>query len=173
MNFENNWVNSPVAKTLEQENLTPINLPKDKEVANGFGESVHDECLRQFNSGEAVALALKEISQDALTEGLKKRDDLWQESANVVHGMNNFIYLKDASPEDLEKDYLKFFEPQASKFYLSKILTAVNSEAFRLGFFNVYKDREASGLSDKLLNVVAITDKLVEVSKKLSAKPRS
>jgi len=170
MNFENqpnvnSSENEEKEKEAKEENIDNSQESNEKEN----GESVSEECLRHMKSGEEVGSVLKQIGKDALDKGLENRQKAWDESANTLTKMRGFSHLENASDDELKNEYIKNFESQSSDLYLGKMLAALDSEAFRSGFFNAYHDKPSENLNEELSKIANIIERLVGVAKKMKA----
>ncbi|MDD3301394.1 MAG: hypothetical protein PHR57_01295 [Patescibacteria group bacterium] len=171
MNFESN-VNSikqeQESEGTKKENLnldqkdTEENNTESPEMANG----IVNNCLNQMKTGEDIAVALKNISQEALDKGLEQRELGWQKALNLDAISQTFEHLENAPDEKVEEEYLKYFESQNSDLSLGKILVSLDSVSTRTGFFNVYNNRQ-SELPQNILKTARIAEKLVDASKRL------
>lgn len=169
MNFETNF-GAPKQESNNQEKIV-LDKNEGQENSNEKKESVNDVisgCLNQMKSGEEVAKALKNIGQEAIDGGLQQRQLAWEQAAKSISLFNRFSSLENASAEELEEAYLKYFEAQDSEVYLGKVLTSLDSLAFREGFFNVYNDKSSENLSPNILQAAKIAEKLVAASKRVN-----
>jgi hypothetical protein len=170
MNFENQLKTNSSENENKEEGIKEKNIDNSQEAdEKEIGESVSEECLRQMKSGMEVGSALKQIGKEALDKGLENRQKAWEESANVLAGMRQFSHLENASDDELKNEYIKNFESQSSNFYLGKMLAALDSEAFKSGFFNAYHDRPSESLSEELSKTAKVIERLAGVAKKIKA----
>lgn len=166
MNFENPIsTNESENKNEEIKNIDNSQERKEDELS----ESVSDECFRHMKSGEEICLALKQIGQEAVDKGLENRQKGWEDSSNVLASMRRFEYLENASDEELKEEYIKNFESQSSDFYLGKILAALDSESSKEGFFGAYHNKPVDSLSENILKIANITERLVKVAKEVKS----
>lgn len=171
MNFESN-VNSikqeQKSEGTKKENLnldqkdTEENNTESPEMANG----IVNNCLNQMKTGEDIAVALRNISQEALDKGLEQRELGWQKALNLDAISQKFDYLENASDEKVEEEYLKYFESQSSNLFLGRILASLDSASTKTGFFNVYNNRP-SELPQSILKSAKIVEKLLDASKRI------
>lgn len=76
-----------------------------------------------------------------------------------------FLKLDDLSEEDLQKEYMKYFEPQTSEYYLWWIINTLYTESFRIWFFSAINWKEWK-INEEFSKIIRITQKLVNISKK-------
>jgi len=166
MNFENPIItNKSENKNEEIENIDSSQEKREEELS----ESVSEECFRHMKSGEEICLALKQIGQEVVDKGLENRQKGWEDSSNVLASMRRFEYLENVSDEKLKEEYVKNFESQSSNFYLGKILAALDSESSKEGFFGAYHNKSVDNLSEKILKVANIAERLVKVAKEIKS----
>ena len=80
-----------------------------------------------------------------------------------------FLKLDDLSEEDLQKEYIKYFEPQTSEYYLWWIINAVLTTASNIWFFSAMNGKDWK-IDEKFSKIIRITQKLVNISKKTNEK---
>jgi|GEM_PF-2761989 len=171
MNFENHSVDSienkeeNKSKKVENSNQGQ-EFKEDKEAA----ENLSQECLRHMKSGEDVCNALKEIGQDTAYKGLEKRQKEWDDSSRLLSGMSRFSNLENAPDEELDEEYLKNFESQSGTYYLGSLVAALDSAAFKSGFFNAYHNKPTEEMPADLLKNINIVERLIEASKRVNAR---
>jgi len=171
MNFETNF--NSIKKGQESEGVKKENFNLDqKEIEENniesqeMADSIVDNCLNQMKTGEDIANALKNISQEALDKGLQQRELAWGRVLNLDFISQKFDYLENASNEKLEEEYLKYFESQNSDLFLGRILSSLDSASTKVGFFNVYNNRP-SELPQSILKASKIVEKLLDASKRI------
>jgi len=79
-----------------------------------------------------------------------------------------FLGLDDLNEEDLQKEYIKYFEPQTSVYYLWWVINAVLARAFDMWFFSAMNGKEWK-VDEKFSKTIRITQKLVNISRKRKA----
>jgi len=80
-----------------------------------------------------------------------------------------FLELDDLSEEDLQKEYMEHFESQTSEYYLWWVINAVLTAASNRWFFSAMNGKDWK-IDEDFSKIIRITEKLINVSKKVDAK---
>jgi hypothetical protein len=129
--------------------------------------SILHECEDNISAGKEMFNALKG-DPNAIESRIKSLDYhrklLWE--VDWLINSPYFLQLDDLNEEDLQKEYIKYFEPQTSVYYLWWVINAVLARAFDMWFFSAMNGKEWK-VDEKFSKTIRITQKLVNISKKI------
>lgn len=132
-----------------------------------FGESVLDEVSKEIKLGYEMFNILKNEDGDAIQRRIDSFSaDFYTNSSTVksLFGLEKYENVLSASPEEIKDIYYKDFEGQNSIHEIGAVLSGLNSESFKEGFFNALNNRP-NKLSDKLSLKAKIIDKILSARK--------
>lgn len=76
-----------------------------------------------------------------------------------------FLGLDDLSEEELQKEYMTYFEPAESQYYLWWVINVVLSSSFNTWFFSAMNWKDLK-VDEEFSKIIRITQKLIDISKK-------
>lgn len=131
--------------------------------------TVTEDYFKAMKSGTEVFSELSRDGKEEVEKGIEQRDPAWtQASNNIEEFYGSFNGSENDPDEQLEEKYLKYIEPQSSKFYLGKLLTSLNSLASRDGFFNARNNKEFKELDPKIDFTIKMIERFRQIQKKLT-----
>ncbi|HOG15613.1 MAG TPA: hypothetical protein PK674_03430 [Candidatus Absconditabacterales bacterium] len=123
------------------------------------------DCEKRVNDGKNYFNALNG-DQEAIQRKIKELG--YVNKSTWITTSQYFLGLDDLNEEDLQKEYIKYFEPQTSVYYLGGVINAVLARAFDMGFFSAMNGKEGK-VDEKFSKTIRITQKLVNISRKRKA----
>jgi hypothetical protein len=132
-----------------------------------FNENISDEALKSLKSGEDMFRALNNEGGDAVQRRIDSLSNDERQKSNILRsleGLTQYEYLLKATPEEIKNIYYKDFEDHNSIHYIGSVLSGINSEAFKKGFFNTLNNRP-NELDDTLSLKIKIIDKILTARK--------
>jgi hypothetical protein len=145
-------------KNVENQNI------ENKEISS---ESVLEEANKSIISGSEVFNALKNEGGDAVQRRIDSLSADFYTNSSIVRsliGLEKYENILSASPEEIKDIYYKDFEGQNSIHEIGAVLSGINSESFKEGFFNALNNRP-NELSEKLSLKAKIIDKILSARK--------
>jgi hypothetical protein len=130
-------------------------------------ESVLDEANKGIKSGYEMFNALKDEGGDAVQRRIDSLSADFYTNSSIVKsliGIEKYENILSASPEEIKDIYYKDFEGQNSVHEIGAVLSGINSESFKEGFFNALNNKP-NELSDKLSLKAKIIDKILSARK--------
>lgn len=143
------------------ENIENISLASDKNIdkkETPIDFSLFDDYKKSKELWKEFFIALNG-DKDAIDKKIRSFED---DKSGVIGSMRSFEYLLNASDEEVEKEYMKYFEPQTSKFYFWRILSALESDAFKKWFY-CEKNKTPDEIDEETKKAFQIVDKIIQV----------
>lgn len=130
-------------------------------------ESVLDEANNGIKSGAEMFNALKNEGGDAVQRRIDSLSADFRTNSSIIkslNGLEKYEHILNASPEEIKNIYYKDFEGQNSMHEIGAVLSGINSESFKEGFFNALNNKP-NELSEKLSLKIKIIDKILSARK--------
>lgn len=155
---------------IEEDNLMKQWSVNSAELAVSLSSDFESYFVAHKNQGRDFYLALKNNNDLA---GIQRKSDSldsigYKHFNDVIASMKRFDSLLSASDAELEKAYYSYFEPRVSDFYLGGVLSALEYASFREWFYEANTDKLGGSLTEPLLNVVKIVEKMAQIQKRLA-----
>lgn len=145
-------------KNIENQNI------ENKEISS---ESVLEEANKSIISGSEMFNALKNEGEDVVQRKIDSLSADFYMNSSIVRsliGLEKYENILSASPEEIKDIYYKDFEGQNSIHEIGAVLSGINSESFKEGFFNALNNKP-NELSEKLSLKAKIIDKILSARK--------